>query len=110
MIPIRPKPPPPPFPAPKIVSVQSAAATAPSGEEDSTDATTEHHANGSIVIRDDDELTPESLANESLPDCCECRRERAKFLCSACNNRWYCSEACQAKDWEDGGHEFNCAD
>ncbi|EDQ87341.1 uncharacterized protein MONBRDRAFT_27441 [Monosiga brevicollis MX1] len=33
--------------------------------------------------------------------------KRAKDRCSKCRERWYCSAACQIKDWK-LGHRFNC--
>jgi len=46
---------------------------------------------------------------ERLPSCDVCGVDGARYRCDRCESQAYCSQACQAHAWREGGHRAACA-
>ena len=58
----------------------------------------QHSSSNSMDI---DNETKKSSMKKSTSNCLGCQNTYPNYLCSACNNAWYCSESCQKKHWND---------
>ena len=57
-----------------------------------------------------DQQLMEQRRERNKPKCQKCCKEQARFVCSQCSKRWYCSRDCQIADWDEHGDECEAMD
>ena len=107
------------FSGPKIVTVHgsasaaavkrvsaAAAADPPSGNVGNGGSAAAKPSTGQIRDSSRTSSSQQGEITKPVPLCGTCRSTKAKFACSYCTKKWYCSRQCQLADWD--AHEDEC--
>lgn len=84
-----------------ITATASASASAPAAASTKVTLATQAQLDQQLM---------EQRRERNKPKCQKCCKEQARFVCSQCSKRWYCSRDCQIADWDEHGDECEAMD